>query len=42
MNRIRNIVSITGIVIAFIGTLCTTVSAGVDSMEKIKSIKEVK
>ncbi len=42
MNKIRNIVSIAGVVITLMGTLCTTVSACVDSAEKIRNIKEVK
>ena len=42
MNKIKNFISITGVVVAFMGTLCATINAGVDSVEKIKSIKEVK
>lgn len=42
MNKIRNIVSIADVVITLMGKLCTTVSACVDSAEKIRNIKEVK
>ena len=40
MSKIKNIVSITGVVVTFIGTLCSVVNAGADSVERIKSIKE--
>ena len=36
------IVLIAGVIISLMGTLCTTVSACVDSAEKIRNIKEVK
>ena len=39
MSKIKNVVSIAGVVLAFMGMLCSTVNAGVDSVEKIKSIK---
>ena len=42
MNKIKNMVSIAGVVITLMGTLCATVNACVDSAEKIKKIKEVK
>ncbi|MGN0179412.1 MAG: hypothetical protein ACI4DY_08245 [Monoglobaceae bacterium] len=39
MNKIRNIVSIAGVVITLMGTLCTTVSACVDSAEKLRTLR---
>ena len=42
MNKIRNIVSIAGVVITLMGTLCTTVSACVDLGGRRSIKKEVK
>lgn len=40
MSKIKSILAVAGVVLAFMGSLCSAVNDGVDSVERIKSIKE--
>lgn len=40
MNNVKQIATIAGVVIAFMGTICTVINQGVDACEKIKQLRE--
>ena len=38
MNKVKNVLAITGVILTFMTGLCTVMTAGVESVEKIKSL----
>ena len=40
MNNFKKALSITGIILTFVSTLCTTFNVGANSFEEIKKINE--